>query len=215
MKTTNIIEIRRSIKDYSFNEEIARYKALNTFINSDINILDLTNSDFSMLISDVDKLDVITESVCWKNSKEEITELLREANNISDYWFQKLNQYRGLKIELWKARINQIQHLDDIEADINKGIYKIFSLTDKSFYENVFEDDFDIELAIFFTSTASDLDGIVWNGRQKVAFVQNGISSYFEITKDKKKSREMPFQTWQQRFYILAEAYQNKLKLAA
>jgi hypothetical protein len=215
MKTTNIIEIRRSIKDYSFNEEIARYKALNAFINSDINVLDLTNSDFSMLISDIDKLDFITESVCWKSSKQEITELLREANQISDYWFHKLNQNRGLKIELWKARINQIQHLDDIEADINKGIYKIFSLTDKSLYENVFEDDFDIELAICFTSTASDLGGIVWNGRQKVAFVQNGIASYFEITKAKNKSNEMPFQTWQQQFSIMAEAYQNKFKLAA
>lgn len=208
MKTTNIIEIRRSIKNYSFNDEIARYKALNAFINSDNNKLDLNSSSSSILMNDVNKLDDISVSVYWADCKQEVIELLGEMNQISDYWFHKLNQSRELKIELWKARINQVQHLDDIEANINRGIYKIFSLTDKSLYENVFEDDFDIELAICFTSTASNLGGIVWNGRKKMAFVHKGIITYFEIDK-------VSLQTWQQRFAIIAEYYQKKLKQAA
>ena len=215
MKTTNIIEIRRSIKDYSFNDEIARYKALNAFINLHFNKLILKSSELSKLLYDINELGIITELVHISVSEQEITQLLLKANEISEYWLHRLNHYRELKIEIWKARINQIQHLDDIEVDINKGIFTIFSLTDKSLYKNIFEDDFDIELAICFTSTASDLGGIVWNGRQKVALVHNGIASYFEITKAKNKSKAMHFQTWQQRFSILAEAYQNKFKLAA
>ena len=215
MKNTNIVKLRRSIKACSFNEEIARYKALNFFTNLHFNKLDLSNSELSMLISDLEKLDFITELVHMKNSEQEITELLLEANKISEYWLRELRQYRELKIEVWKARVNQIHYFDDIKADIDKGIFKISSLTDKTLYEKVFEDDYDIELAICFTSSASYLGGIIWNGRQKVAFVHNGIASYFEVAEDKDKLKAMLFQSWQQRFSILAEDYQNKLKLVA
>lgn len=215
MKNTNIVKLRRSIKACSFNEEIARYKALNFFTNLHFNKLDLSNSELSMLISDLEKLDFIAELVHMKNSEQEITELLLEANKISEYWLRELRQYRELKIEVWKARVNQIYYFDDIKAEIDKGIFEVFSLTDKTLYEKVFEDDYDIELAICFTSSASDLGGIIWNGRQKVAFVHNGIASYFEVTEDKDKLKAMLFQSWQQRFSILAEDYQNKLKLVA
>lgn len=215
MKNTNIVKLRRSIKACSFNEEIARYKALNFFTNLHFNKLDLSNSELSMLISDLEKLDFIAELVHMKNSEQEITELLLEANKISEYWPRELRQYRELKIEVWKARVNQIYYFDDIKAEIDKGIFEVFSLTDKTLYEKVFEDDYDIELAICFTSSASDLGGIIWNGRQKVAFVHNGIASYFEVTEDKDKLKAMLFQSWQQRFSILAEDYQNKLKLVA
>lgn len=215
MKNRNIVKLRHSIKGCSFNEEIARYKALNFFTNLHFNKLDLNNSELAMLISDLEKLDIITELAYMKNSEQKITELLLNANKISEYWLHKLRQYRELKIEVWKARVNQIQCLDDIEADIDKGTFKVFSLTDKTLYEKVFEDGYDIELSICFTSTASDLGGIIWNGRQKVSFIHNGIASYFEITEDKSELEAMLFQTWQQRFSILAKAYQNKFKLAA
>ena len=215
MKNTNIVKLRRSIKGCSFNEEISRYKALNLFTNLHFNKLDLNNSELTMLISDLEKLDIITELAYMKVSEHKITELLLEANKVSEYWLHKLREYRELKIEVWKARVNQIQCLDDIEADIDKGTFKVFSLTDKTLYEKVFEDGYDIELSICFTSTASDLGGIIWNGRQKVSFIHNGIASYFEVTEDKDKLKAMLFQSWQQRFSILAEDYQNKLKLVA
>ena len=215
MKNTNIVKLRRSIKPCSFNEEIARYKALNFFTNLHFNKLDLNNSELAMLISDLEKLDIITELAYMENSEQKITELLLDANKISEYWLHKLHQYRELKIEVWKARVNQIQCLDDIEADIDKGTFKVFSLTDKTLYEKVFEDGYDIKLSICFTSTASGLGGIIWNGREKVAFIHNGIASYFEITEDKNELEAMLFQTWQQRFSILAKAYQNKFKLVA